>query len=118
MRAMRRVLLTTAVLAVTLVALYPADGPARPAEAAAFTVDQENNFFSPSLITITEGDTITWNNNGSVSHTTTDGTRSSSPFDVWDYTVPSGSSSPSVTFNTAGTFAYHCRFHSEPVSEV
>mgnify|MGYP003937083401 CR=1 FL=1 len=109
MRAMRRVLLTTAVLAVTLVALYRADRPTRPAEAAALTVDMENFFFSSSAIPVTEGDTITWNNNSSVSHITTDGTRGNSPFDGWDEIVSAGSSSPSVTFNTAGTFSYHCR---------
>ena len=73
-------------------------------------VSMDDNFFQPSSITVTTGDTIIWQNDGNNPHTTTGGLRGA-PTGAWDHQVSSGNSSPSVVFNTAGTFPYHCRFH-------
>jgi plastocyanin len=61
--------------------------------------------FSPKSLTINVGDTVTWDNSDVQHHTATadDGS-----FD----TGPISSGTPkSVTFSTAGTFAYHCNIH-------
>jgi plastocyanin len=67
--------------------------------------------FSPNPITVTQGDTITWLNNGPSQHTTTSDPGQA---DSWD----SGLAPPlSVgqtfqhTFNVLGTFTYHCAIH-------
>src|SRR5213596_4430324 len=62
--------------------------------------------FSPNPITIKVGDTVTWTNNGSVAHTATSNTG------AWDTgPIASGASSSAVSFNTTGSFAYHCAIH-------
>jgi plastocyanin len=61
--------------------------------------------FSPKTVTISVGDMVTWDNSDAQHHTATadDGS-----FD----TGPISSGTPkSVTFSTAGTFAYHCSIH-------
>ena len=85
-----------------------------PAYAASHTVNMLTgpNVFSPSTINITEGDRITWVNDSSDDHTTTDQERNhANAGDRWDYVVTKGSTSPSVSFNTVGVFQYHCKFH-------
>src|SRR5262245_60348026 len=62
--------------------------------------------FAPDSVTVKVGDTVQWTNGDGATHTATadDGT--------WDTGNISGGSSASVTFDTAGTFAYHCAIHS------
>ncbi len=73
--------------------------------------DSSGSFaFSPASLTIKAGTAVTWKNTTQVSHTVTSDDGKS--FD-------SGSANPiaaqsgtfSFTFNTPGTFAYHCSFH-------
>jgi len=68
--------------------------------------------FSPSTVTIAVGGTVTWTNNGSSAHTVTadDGS-----FDSGDL---SQGKTYSHTFDTAGTFAYHCSIHPNMKAEV
>ena len=61
--------------------------------------------FSPGTITINQGDTVTWVNNGPTPHSATS---SSGAFDTGIF--PAGQSR-SHTFNTAGTFSYICTPH-------
>ena len=62
--------------------------------------------FSPNPITIKVGDTVSWTNNGSVTHTATSNTG------AWDTgPIASGATSTAVSFNTTGSFAYHCAIH-------
>lgn len=63
--------------------------------------------FAKASLTVAKGTTVTWTNNDAVAHTVTsdDGTSFSSG------TIASGATF-SFTFNTAGTFNYHCNFHS------
>ena len=60
--------------------------------------------FSPQTITIDVGDSVTWTNNDDVDHTAT-----GSGFDT--STITSGGGTATVTFDTAGTFAYACAIH-------
>jgi plastocyanin len=72
------------------------------------TVAMKNNKYSPATITIKKGTTIKWVNYDSVKHTVT-GDKSS-------YSINSGivlaGKSYQKTFNTAGTYYYHCNYHS------
>lgn len=65
-----------------------------------------NMAFSPSQITVNKGDTVTWTNNDSMAHTVTSDT--GSELDSGD--IQPGSTY-SHTFNTAGSFQYHCSIH-------
>jgi plastocyanin len=62
--------------------------------------------FNPGSITVALGDTVTWTNDSDATHSATadDGS-----FDAGSFAK---GKSVSHTFNTAGTFAYHCNFHS------
>jgi plastocyanin len=73
--------------------------------AADQAVTMDNLSFAPSTVTINVGDLVRWRNNDNVSHTATadDGS-----FDTG--TISSGQND-AVTFDTAGTFAYHCSIH-------
>jgi plastocyanin len=69
--------------------------------------------FSPSTVTVSVGDTVTWTNNDGATHTATaDGGQ----FDTGN--ISGGGGSDSVTFNSAGTFAYHCQIHSAMTGTV
>jgi plastocyanin len=59
--------------------------------------------FAPATITISQGDTVTWTNNGPTPHSATGGS-----FDTGIF--PAGQSR-SHTFNEAGTFSYICTPH-------
>jgi plastocyanin len=60
--------------------------------------------FDPTTITVQVGDSVTWTNQDSTAHTAT----ASGAFDTGNI---ASSASKSITFATAGTFAYHCTIH-------
>jgi plastocyanin len=61
--------------------------------------------FDPAAVTVSVGDSVTWTNGDGVGHTATaDG-------GSFDTGTIGGGGSDSVTFSTAGTFAYHCTIH-------
>lgn len=65
-----------------------------------------NFTFTGSPITINVGDTVTWTNTDAAPHTVTSDTG------VFDSgTLTSGGGPFSFTFNSAGTFPYHCAIH-------
>ena len=65
--------------------------------------------FQPSSIAILPGDSVQWNNSGPSPHSTTSDTGSAQ---AWDSGVLSVGGTYTVTFNNAGSFAYHCSVHS------
>jgi plastocyanin len=71
--------------------------------------------FSPATLPISVGTTVQWTNTGGSPHTTTSNpgpagcTPSSS--EVWNSGVLNSGQTFTHTFNTAGTFAYHCEVH-------
>ena len=90
----------------------PAEQPARERKQKASAKAAANGSvaiadfqFTPAQITINQGDTVTWTNNGPTPHSATapDGS-----FDTGIF--PAGQSS-SHTFNDAGTFSYICTPH-------
>ncbi len=103
-------------ISVALLALFPAckdnsmpsyttyTPPPAP-RPAGNTVTIANMAFSPSSLTVARGTTVTWTNNDGVSHTSTSNTG------VWDTGTIQPGSSATFTFNTAGSYAYHCSIH-------
>ena len=69
------------------------------------TVDIENFAFSPDVVEVLEGTTVTWTNLDADSHTVTadDG--------AFDSGLLAQGESFSYTFDTLGTFPYHCTPH-------
>lgn len=65
----------------------------------------QNFAFGPATVTVKVGDTVTWTNMDLTGHSATadDGS--------FDTGVLSQGKSGSVTFDTAGTFTYHCTPH-------
>jgi plastocyanin len=78
-----------------------------------FDIAIQNFAFSPSTITINQGDTITWTNMDSSTHTVT----SDSGSELASGNIPDGQTF-SHTFNTVGTFDYHCSIHPMMKGEV
>ncbi|MEY2431747.1 MAG: hypothetical protein QOC92_1472 [Acidimicrobiaceae bacterium] len=113
---MRRALLLLAVSMVLAFAVLPASAATR-------TVQIKDFSFSPSSVSIIEGDTVTWTQNGAVGHSVTadDGSFDSSPLCTPtpndDNCLKPGDSF-SQTFDTAGTFSYHCRVHASMIGTV
>jgi plastocyanin len=66
--------------------------------------------FSPASITIKVGTTVEWINGTDVPHSTTSDPGSAV---TWDSgAISSGGGAYSFTFTQAGTFHYHCNYHS------
>jgi plastocyanin len=61
--------------------------------------------YSPQNLTVNVGTTVTWTNNGSVGHTAT------SDSAAWDSGIIPVGGRFVFTFNSVGTFAYHCTIH-------
>ncbi len=78
---------------------------------AATTSISVGSFAFPATTTVKVGDTVTWSNSSGAGHTVTadDGS--------FDQTLPSGGTA-SVTFATAGSFAYHCSIHSSMTGTI
>ncbi|MEU8076243.1 multicopper oxidase domain-containing protein [Catellatospora citrea] len=104
-RARRAVLAAATAFAVAVASLVVV--AATTAYAANHTVTVKNIAFSPSTLTVTVGDTVTWVNQE------TDGTSHTVAADggafISGNIAPGGSFS--FTFTSTGTFNYHCTLH-------
>lgn len=69
--------------------------------------------FQAQTVTVTQGDTVKWTDNGNESHTVTadNGSFDSS---AGGSAVLAKGQTFSATFNTPGSFAYHCKIHGGP----
>jgi plastocyanin len=84
----------------------PAPSPAAAGPAVRTAkVDVKSFKFYPGVIAVKKGGRITWTNSDSTAHTATADARS------FDTQSINPGKSKSVSFTTAGTFAYHCDFH-------
>src|ERR1700704_2678472 len=110
---MRRLLLP-AVLALGVVAA--------PAQAA--DVKIQNFSFMPASITIGQGDSVTWTWAGpDTNHSVTSDSHQADSWDSDPGRTPSSLDHPpgstfSHTFNTPGTFTYHCKIHAYMTGRV
>jgi len=97
-------------IAFTFLALLHAPatiGATAPAAASSYSVQIANYAYSPSSITVDEGDTITWTNEDTAPHTVT---TSSGPQALNSPTLSKGQSW-SFTFTKPGTYVYYCAVH-------
>ncbi len=89
-------------------ALFAALATSLFAVSAASAADQPitiEGFKFPATINVKAGDSVTWTNNDRAPHTVTADNGS------FDKQVAASGGSATVTFSTAGTFAYHCTIH-------
>jgi len=70
------------------------------------SVNVQGSAFDPATLTVSVGTTVTWTNEDSVPHTIT----SDSGSEIGSPQLSTGQTY-SHTFNTAGTYAYHCSIH-------
>ncbi|MEK6895468.1 MAG: cupredoxin family copper-binding protein [Nanoarchaeota archaeon] len=70
------------------------------------SVEIKSFAFSPSTLTVNVGDSVTWTNYDDVKHTVTSDSGSE-----LDSEMLSKGQTYSHTFNTPGTYAYHCTPH-------
>ncbi|MFH1209451.1 MAG: cupredoxin family copper-binding protein [archaeon] len=80
--------------------------PIQPSNPQNYNIEVRGFAFSPPTLTIHRGDTVTWTNYDSVGHTIT----SDSGNELNSMTFSDGQTY-SHTFNTVGTYAYHCTPH-------
>jgi plastocyanin len=89
----------------TSAAAPAATGGATGAPSGSAQVAMQGSAFSPQTVTIPVGGTVTWTNKDSMNHTVTaDG----GAFQSGDL---GNGATFSFTFDTAGTYAYHCTIH-------
>jgi len=68
--------------------------------------------FAPDALTVDAGTTVTWTNTDSVAHTST------SDASGWDSGIVAPGGQFSRSFQTAGTFKYHCAIHPGMIGTV
>ncbi len=61
--------------------------------------------FNPQTLTIAKGTTVVWNNTSVSTHTSTSNTN------VWNTGDITPGTSKTITFDSTGTFPYHCIHH-------
>lgn len=71
-----------------------------------------NRAYAPNPVNISVGDSVTWMNNDTTAHTST------SDAAGWDSAVVAPGGRFSFTFQSAGTFPYHCTIHPGMVGSV
>jgi LPXTG-motif cell wall-anchored protein len=83
----------------------PASSPPKAIAAASGGVTIADFSFSPASLTINQGDTVTWVNNGPTPHSATANNGS------FNTGILKAGQSASHTFSQAGTFSYYCQPH-------
>jgi plastocyanin len=99
-------------LVAPLVALALGLGPGNTAAQGGAAVSIVDFAFQPASIEVPVGSTVTWTNTGAVPHTVT------SDSGAFDSGQLSPGASFSQTFDTAGTFTYHCSIHPQMTGTV
>ncbi len=82
----------------------PTSSGTKPTAAASVTI--QNFAYSPAVVHVLPGGTVTWTNKDATAHTVTDNGGS---FDSGNVAVDG---TFKRTFATAGTYTYHCSIHS------
>jgi|GEM_PF-2554108 len=73
--------------------------------------------YSPSSITIMEGDSVRWTNSDNTGHTTTSG-KNGLADGMWDSGLLSNSGSFTQVFNSSGIYPYFCRPHPWMIGDI
>lgn len=93
----------------------PANNSNSTTPTATNSVTIQNFAFSPASITVKKGTTVTWTNKDSTPHTVTQDEAGGPGMDSKGLAQ---GETYSATFNTTGTFKYHCAFHSNMTGTV
>jgi plastocyanin len=101
----RRRLLAAAIIALPAVGLARIMG-GEEVGAADVSVNIVNFTFQPNPLTVPVGTTVVWTNQDTAPHTATSDTAG-----IFDTGMLQKGQSGRITFNTAGTWAYHCTVH-------
>lgn len=80
------------------------------------TVTIRNGAYTPNPVTVRVGQTVNWLNSDAIAHSATD----PGVFDTGSISPTSAHSAngDGVTFNTVGTYQYHCTFHANETATV
>jgi plastocyanin len=80
------------------------------------TVTIKNGVYSPNPVMVKAGQSVNWLNSDSIMHSATD----PGVFDTGNISPTSAHSDKGdqVTFNTAGTFNYHCTLHTNEAATI
>ncbi len=81
-----------------------------PAFAATHSVSLQNLQYNPATLTVNVGDSVTWTNNDTVTHSVTGGPLNSPDLNP--------GATYSVAFSSPITIDYHCRFHPDMVGRL
>ena len=90
--------------------------PAGPGATADVTININGNLgsnsYSPSTTTVNLGQTVSWHNTDTMTHTSTEG-----GIALWNtQDIAPGATSAPIHMNTAGTFGYICTIHPNTMS--
>ena len=85
---------------------YPTVSVQSTVATKSYSIDISNFAFNPASLSLKVGDSVTWTNKDSASHTVT----SDSGSELGSNALSNGQSY-SHTFNTPGTYSYHCTIH-------
>ena len=89
-----------------------AGGPSSPVTIPRGAESLANRAYSPDDVNIAIGESVTWTNTDSVAHTST------SDGGAWNSGTVNPGGRFSFTFQSAGTFSYHCTIHPGMVGTV
>src|SRR5262249_41463912 len=93
----------------------PEPGAGGPASSVSIPTGAEflaTRAYAPDDLSVAVGTTVTWTNNDSIAHTST------SDVSGWNSGLVAPGGHFSFTFQTAGTFAYHCTIHPGMIGTV
>jgi plastocyanin len=113
---MKTIVILAILIASVLVAgctQYSSTNPTPTPTGSSNTVSIKGFAFNPSTLTVPVGTTVTWTNDDSTIHTVT----SDSGSELGSGQIPVGQTY-SHTFNSAGTFSYHCSIHTSMKAQV
>ncbi|CAI9831811.1 exported hypothetical protein [Nitrosopumilaceae archaeon] len=80
--------------------------------------EKDDTCLLPSWIAVKAGDTVTWNNTDTVSHTVTSGTVRGGPTGAFDSGLLQSGGQFSVTLDEPGAYEYYCIIHPWVAGEV
>src|SRR5262249_39246675 len=90
----------------------PSGGPSSSVTIPSGAESLGNRAYNPDGLTIATGTTVTWTNNDSIAHTSTSDTSG------WNSGTVAPGGSFAFTFQTPGTFPYHCTIHPGMIGTV
>ncbi len=108
-----------AILAITPQAFAVTDVIISKGDSAGQDCVTAKNCYNPDVVTVAPGDTVTWTNADSVSHTVTSGNPSDNQTGtIFDSSLIRPSTTYSFTFKDPGTYNYFCQVHPWMTGEV